>query len=124
MKKYKSFLFVVMAFLAFSCNHKPDIPACVSPTAGASDITDSSVTLTWKCSDPDGDNLVFDVYFSRDETGMISESDRVARSITESNYTVDNLKDNTKYYWQIIAQDPKGKFSLNVWSFSTGKIKK
>ena len=119
-------LFTVIFFITVitSCNKKPDLPVCISPKDGATNITDSVLVLEWECSDPNGDELVFDVFLSESEEGIITQENEIVSATKKFSCEVKNLKDNTAYYWQVEATDPAGRFSLNAWQFKTGVIQK
>jgi hypothetical protein len=75
------------------------------------------LSLTWTCSDPDGDALSYDVYFSTSSSPSLAES-----SINSSAYTPTTLIGNTVYYWKIVAKDSHGSSTEGpVWSFTTAK---
>ena len=72
-------------------------------------------TLSWSCSDPDGDPLTYDVYF-----GTTSNPPLVGSNQSNTNYDPGQLDNNTTYYWKIVAKDNQGGFTTGpVWSFST-----
>lgn len=112
-------VFFIVAFL-FSCNKKPDLPVCIYPTNGETNITDSILALSWDCEDPNGDKLVFDVYLSED--GTLESYNKIAEFYESKTIEVKELKDSTTYFWQVVAVDPAGKFSINSWQFTTGEI--
>ena len=94
-------------------NQPPNAPSNSTPTDNATDV-DIDVTLSWTCSDPDGDTLTYNVYFGTASTPTI-----VATVTTES-YDPGSLNYNTKYYWKIVAKDGKGgQTSSPVWNFTT-----
>ena len=120
----KGLILITAFFSVLSCNKKPDLPICISPKNGETNVTDSVLTLQWSCSDPNGDNLVFDIFLSDSEDGVITDNDLIVDNTEKFSCEVRNLKDNTTYFWEVKAIDPHGKFSLNAWSFTTGKIEK
>ncbi|MBU2483415.1 MAG: hypothetical protein KJ760_20205, partial [Proteobacteria bacterium] len=96
-------------------NNPPNAPTSPSPADGVTDQS-TSPTLSWQCSDPDGDPLTYDVYFGTSDppTATIA-TDQTATSISRS-----GLTSNTKYYWKIVAKDNKGASTTgNVWNFTT-----
>lgn len=121
---FKVILLITSVFLFFSCNKKPDLPICISPENGATNITDSVLVLSWDCIDPNGDKLIFDVFISESEEGIITDNDKIISATENFTYNVKDLEDNTTYYWQVGATDPGGRFSINAWSFTTGIIQK
>ena len=125
MKKLLKILIIITVFFSIiSCNKKPDIPICISPKDGAANITDSVLTLKWSCSDPNGDKLVFDIFLTASEEGIITDNNIIVEGTENFNCKVQNLKDNTTYLWEVKATDTHGKFSINAWTFTTGKIEK
>jgi hypothetical protein len=97
-------------------NNPPDIPSDPSPQDEAVDVN-LDISVSWSCSDPDGDELVYDVYFeANDNTPDIKVSDDQNVNI----FNTDTLQINTTYYWQIIAKDEHGASTPGpVWSFTT-----
>ncbi len=97
-------------------NQPPNAPSNPTPADNATDV-DIDVTLSWTCSDPDGDTLTYNVYF-----GTASNPTIVATVTTES-YDPGSLNYNTKYYWKIVAKDGKGgQTSGSVWNFTTKAV--
>ncbi len=95
-------------------NEPPATPWDPSPRDGSSDI-DRPVNLTWKCSDVDGDQILYDLYFGTNSYSLI------ARDLDTTYYVLDNLNPDTRYIWYIVARDDHGHRSTNVdhWSFNT-----
>ena len=120
---FNFFSVIIIAFYLSSCNKKPDLPTCVYPPNGATNINDSILNLSWECKDPNGDKLVYDVYLSSEKKSFDSYS-KVAEFYDGTSLEIKNLKDHTTYFWEVVAIDPSGKFSLNSWQFTTGKIEK
>lgn len=99
-------------------NSPPNTPRVISPSDGATDVSTSPV-LKWSCDDPDGkyDTLTYDVYFGKDSSPPLVASDQ-----TSTSYKPGSLKDETTYYWKIVARDSKGSTkSSPIWSFTTEK---
>ena len=100
---------------AAAANNPPAVPSSPAPTDGAT-AQSTSPTLSWSCSDPDGDALTYDVYFgtSSNPTATIA-TNQTAKSIGRTGLTV-----STKYYWKITAKDSKAATTSSpVWSFTT-----
>ena len=120
--------FVVLAL--FSCvanqnppnngeppNNPPTMPSNPKPADGETGVRYGNVVLSWVCSDPDGDELTFYVYFKKGATP--TETD-LATVTTQASYTVGELNLITTYYWKIVAEDDKGgKTEGPVWRFTT-----
>ena len=95
-------------------NTLPAVPSDPTPADGKTGL-DVTIILSWKCSDPDGDELIYDIYFGTDPTPRLVKSDQ-----TSPTYTSGTLSYSTRYYWKIVAKDGKGgETSSPVWSFVT-----
>ena len=95
-------------------NHPPNKPSSTNPSNG---VTNAAITttLSWQCSDIDGDSLTYDVYF-----GTSTNPPKVAGNITSKSYNPGTLQYSTKYYWRIVAWDEHGaKNSSQIWHFTT-----
>ncbi len=115
-------LFIAILFFLNSCsddeptqssNSAPGIPYNPSPENNSWD-TFKTVTLSWDCTDPDNDPLVYSVYFD-------TTSDPRLRSENQSlnSYNIAPLELNRIYYWKIKATDNNQKSTIGpIWSFS------
>ena len=75
----------------------------------------TSLTLSWSSIDPDGQQLLFDVYF-----GTAATPPLVASGIATMFYNPGSLNPNTLYRWRIVARDPDGNQSSGpTWNFTT-----
>ena len=96
-------------------NTPPLSPVNINPANGAKDVKTTS-TLTWTCDDPDGDVLVYDVYFGTSATPTLVSSNQA-----DTSYNPGPMNYSTTYYWKIVAKDPRGGIKEgSVWSFTTG----
>ena len=94
-------------------NRPPNVPQLLFPENGSTGVDVSKVTLSWKCSDPDGDELRYHVYFGENELFYIEET-------TYTSLTIENLKYGTTYIWKVIALDECGDITeSNIFSFAT-----
>jgi len=95
----------------------PNEPSDPDPEDGATDV-DVNADLSWNCSDPDGDDLTYDVYFEADDP---TPDELVSNNQSGTTYDPGTMEYNTHYYWQIVAWDEYG-FSTEgpVWDFATG----
>jgi len=100
-------------------NNEPNKPNSESPLDNSTNIS-LSPTLNWNCSDADGDNLEYDVYFS---TSNPPET-LVSQGQTSKSFTKAALSHNIKYFWRVVATDSRGGSSVGpVWSFTTESAK-
>lgn len=87
-------------------NHAPTTPVLISPATNA--IGQSlTTTLSWSCTDPDGDNLTYDIYCDKTSSPIT----KVSSSQTATTFTITNLDSATTYYWNVFARDSKGAIS-------------
>lgn len=95
-------------------NHPPNTPN--NPHPGLNDnLKLSTLNLTWNCTDPDADKLVYDVYFGTDKNNLIA----ISTSLNDPVVSVSDLKDSTTYYWYVIAKDIYGATTKSdMWKFS------
>ncbi len=94
-------------------NHIPNQPAINSPQKGSS-VSGGMVTLDWSAADPDGDPIVYDVYF-----GNSTPPTLVAQDITATTYDV-AVATNSTYYWKIVVKDDKQGTAISpIWNFKT-----
>lgn len=120
------FAFIAVTLITTSCdllkkeviakvNNPPNAPSSPVPTDGATNVS-INVLLSWVCSDPDSDPLVYDLYFGTDEQSLeLKEA-----NLTSNSYQLNNLEYSTTYYWKVVAKDPEGKETAGqVWSFTT-----
>jgi len=98
-------------------NLPPTVPANPLPENGATNQP-TSITLSWECTDPDGDPLTYDLYLGTSNNPPVA-----AQNLTSSNYIVNNLNPGSIYYWRIVAKDnQEASVFGNLWSFSTISI--
>jgi hypothetical protein len=95
-------------------NDPPYIPSDPNPQNGSTDVP-FNASLSWNCSDPDNDPVIYDVYF-----GTNSSPPMVAGNLTNTTYDPGMLDNETTYYWKIIAIDNHSAQTEGpVWQFTT-----
>lgn len=95
-------------------NFPPNKPTNPAPTNGATNQFTNS-DLTWTCTDPENDQLTYDIYLGTSSTPPLVKSDNASLS-----YDPGLLNQNSTYYWQIIVKDNKGNSTTgDIWNFST-----
>lgn len=95
-------------------NHAPKLPSNPIPENGTIDVALDTV-ISWTCSDPDGDAIVYDVYF-----GNTTPLPLVSNNHSETTFDPDVLQLCTIYYWQIVAKDVYGASTEGpIWNFKT-----
>jgi len=113
---------IILGGLIFGCSEEDPIgPANKPPVITLAEPADNSlnqsinIALSWTCSDPDGDPLLFDVHL-----GTTDEPQCVSSDQQPANYLPMSLQYNTVYYWQIVAKDNQGNSTASpVWNFTT-----
>lgn len=96
-------------------NNPPDTPSNPTPEDGADGVGFLQVDLSWTGGDPDGDEVVYHLYWDTDSTLTNLES-----HLNAATYTLRNLNPLTRYYWKVIAEDEHGAASEGpVWEFMT-----
>lgn len=96
-------------------NNPPNSPSLLSPADGSTNQT-TTLTLSWNCTDPDGDPLKYDIYFGK----TTPPSSLVFANQDATTLLRSGLDTNVAYYWQVVAKDNRGaSTSGNVWQFST-----
>jgi hypothetical protein len=64
------------------------------------------LNISWTATDPETNVLTYEVTLRNDATSDVI----VYSNLTEPNYTLKNLKYNTKYYWQVVSDGINPKF--------------
>jgi hypothetical protein len=77
------------------------------------------VQLSWSGGDPDEtDTVTYDLLLGIDELNL----DKVAEGLTHPGFVLENVKENTTYYWKVISCDGKAYTAGDVWRFTTGSF--
>lgn len=114
------FNIIICLLLIAGCggeNQPPDVPSEPYPANREVNVP-VDITLSWRCSDPDGDHITYDVYV-QDE---LEEVSFVVEDHSLSLWSIKGLKYDTNYRWRVIARDEKGNVTEGpIWTFTTGK---
>jgi len=94
-------------------NAAPNPPADTGIPDGAV-VSGTTATISWSCSDPDGNALTYTLYLVDGNDIQV-----VASGIAVTSYTVTGLDPGTVYRWQVIASDGQALTPSQSWSFST-----
>ena len=97
-------------------NNPPNSPSNPFPEDGMANAP-IRPTLSWTCSDPDGDPVTYDVYFGTSQDNL----ELLVSNLSQSSYELgENLNYSTTYYWKVVAKDDSGaQTEGSVWSFTT-----
>ena len=99
-------------------NRAPNAPSVPSPCNHATNQP-TTITLSWECSDPDGDAVTYDVYFGTSSNSMT----KVSINQSGSTLNIDDLRTlsyETTYYWKVVAKDSEGATTEGPeWKFTT-----
>lgn len=95
-------------------NNPPNTPTNLMPENQATNIN-LNPTLSWIGTDPDGDDLTFDVYFGTNP----NPTNRIANDISQEYHMLQTLNYDTTYYWKIVANDGELTKSSDISSFTT-----
>ena len=95
-------------------NFPPEPPSTPNPENGAENQS-IEIELSWTCNDPEGDPLIYDIYF-----GIETIPPQLATGQAETTYDLGILETNTEYFWKIVAHDDHSNTTEGpVWSFVT-----
>ncbi len=97
-------------------NHPPRTPNNPDPWNNSDNIP-INTNLTWRGGDPDGDEVVYDLYMSKDYPPPLLVEDH-----NETMYDLPlDLEYETKYYWKIVAKEVKYNLTTSgpIWNFIT-----
>ena len=98
-------------------NDPPCAPSNPSPGVGEQVIPQGSVLeVQWEGHDPDGEILVYDLYW-----GSTSPPPLYKRGLTDTKVTVGAAGDRT-YHWRVVARDQKGNMTTGpLWYYTTSR---
>jgi hypothetical protein len=103
-------------------NNAPNTFDLISIANNSSEIDLDQITFTWEATtDPDGDSIIYEVYFGTDPTNI----DILLHATSTTSYIFDGRFNMcTTYYWKVIAKDNNGgeTQSDTVFNFTTRNI--
>ncbi|MFC1593750.1 hypothetical protein ACFL38_00290 [Candidatus Omnitrophota bacterium] len=95
-------------------NNPPAAPSSPSPANERAPV-EIATDLGWYGSDPDGDELTYDVYFGATQPPIL-----VAQGQSATSYNPGTLEYGTTYFWRIVASDGQADpVASPEWSFTT-----
>ena len=95
-------------------NHPPATPHTPFPVNDATDVA-LTATLSWQCSDVDGDELTYDIYFGTSSNPPLINSGQYFTS-----YDPGTLNAENTYYWKKVAKDENNNLNNgDIWSFTS-----
>ena len=95
-------------------NQPPTMPSNPTPADNAEDVSIDS-ELSWSCTDPDGDPLLYDIYF-----GTTGDLLLIGEGVSSTTFNPGVLEFNAIYQWKVIAKDDHQNRTEGVlWSFTT-----
>lgn len=107
-------MFVLLFPACKKTNLPPNLPTIISPEQ-SSIYQDQQLSLSWLCTDPENDNLVYDIFCGETNPPPVKQS-----NFNSTIYDPGLLEKNKIYYWRINAKDENNITEGPVWSFSTG----
>ena len=102
--------------VSFVCkfNNPPYEPSDPIPPSGSTNVS-IHIVLRWTGGDPDGDEVIYDVYF-----GNSSPPPKIADNISSNFWLLTTLDFNTFYYWKVVSTDEYGASTPGpIWIFTT-----
>jgi len=97
-----------------SSNLPPEIPENPKPDNEEEHIR-ISLNIGWDCIDPDGDMILYTVFF-----GTTNPPEQYLTSYAQTSFNPGRLEYKTTYYWKVIARDVEGNTTEGqIWQFST-----
>lgn len=105
----------VFHFTTAAANSPPEEPHSPTPSHEDTEIS-LAPTLGWSCTDPDGDDVSFDVYMQDSSPPNTKIADNQSATLLN----VGGLTGEVTYYWRVVAWDSNGaKTTGPIWEFTT-----
>ncbi|MBN1232113.1 MAG: hypothetical protein JXA60_02020 [Candidatus Coatesbacteria bacterium] len=127
---FKLLLIVFLSLILFTCGERDnpfdpdgnnykgpyDFPILEYPDSSAN-YRVNMITLSWRLGNPSGWKTTYDVYF-----GLEGHMKKITENIDSTRFTVNELAEDKKYIWQIVANSQRGTSEKsNIWRFTTNK---
>ncbi len=95
-------------------NKAPELPHNPSCGDSATVYEGDTVNVSWICSDPDADDLTYELRYG---TALpLKSSDTISTSLKIAGATFSHFTAGNTYYWQVIARDSHGHVSSGpIW---------
>ena len=96
-------------------NNAPTMPVLISPE----DLSKGNalgVVLSWEATDPDGDELTYDVKLFNSD---LSLNTVLVEDTPETSYELTDLEYEKSYFWQVIVKDGNTTVNGDIWNFET-----
>ncbi len=105
-------------------NQPPSMPSYITPPNWQSWM-EPEVIFKWTCSDPENDEITFDLYTGRSAEAMFPAATGITEFSMENGQKVyqttrAGFELKKTYYWQIYARDVAGNYTPgHIWRFTT-----
>ncbi|MDK2887071.1 MAG: hypothetical protein PWP54_1651, partial [Thermosipho sp. (in: thermotogales)] len=110
-------LILLVLFVPKFINKAPNVPINPNPKNDETGIS-ISPTLSWEATDPNGDELVYDIYLGKE-----GNLELLISNLATNNYTTRKLEFGTTYYWKVVAKDNRGAETEGpIWKFTTNYL--
>ncbi len=99
-------------------NRPPSEPIYIYPLQNSSE-EDFSINFKWNaCTDPDGDEVLYDFYFGTNNPPNLDTF-----GIKSTNISKTDLAFGEHYYWKVVAKDNNGATTEGeIWNFKTALL--
>jgi len=111
----------IFSFRTKKVNDPPNIPSDPYPSDNLTGVS-TKVVLSFNGGDPDiEDNITYKLWFGTDKNPPYYDTiGSYPPNQIRIAYAINDLENNTKYYWKIVAEDAEGEVSEGpIWSFTT-----
>ena len=100
-------------------NQPPNQPSNPNPPHNATNVVpENSKTLSWAGGDPDGDSLIYHIYFGNSSDKQTLRNNKIKDTSSTSATTNANAQ-NHDYYWFVSSEDAEYVVEGPVWKFTT-----